>query len=84
MDTLIDQDVAHYASRTVSPSSVNNFHVVTWTHYAVRINEHHEWNSLGLCIFIDIQTSKTLVQIDIKKIMRMDFYNEEWTHTVRK
>ena len=28
---------------------------------------------LGLNIFIDIQTSKTLIQMDINKMMRMEF-----------
>ena len=27
----------------------------------------------GLNIFIDIQTSKTLIQMDINKMMRMEF-----------
>ena len=30
-------------------------------------------NPYGLNIFIDIQTSKTLIQMDINKMMRMEF-----------
>ena len=36
----------------------------------------NKWNitfNFGLNIFTDIQTSKTLIQMDINKMMRMEF-----------
>ena len=33
----------------------------------------HDRKQYGLNIFIDIQTSKTLIQMDINKMMKMEF-----------
>ena len=37
-------------------------------------NGYHAHTTIGLNIFIDIQTSKTLIQMDINKMMKMEWY----------